>query len=132
MVIMESQLSILKALSDRNRLRIIAALSTHDELCACQITEFLNVSGATASRHLSQLVTAGILKNRKDGRWIYYWIDKAGKHHQPVTDWLKTGFKHSREVKKDLSALKKITSCDPEEICRRQRGETCCPVNKKN
>ena len=32
-------LNILKALADRNRLRIVTALNQHDELCACQITE---------------------------------------------------------------------------------------------
>jgi len=48
---MEKLLLILKALSDKNRLRIFYALLSYQELCACQITEFLNVAGATASRH---------------------------------------------------------------------------------
>ena len=52
---METTLEILKALSDKNRTRVVAALWRFDELCACQITEFLQVTGATASRHLSIL-----------------------------------------------------------------------------
>ncbi len=57
---MDDLLSILKALSDKNRLRIFCALLSYEELCACQITEFLQVTGATASRHLSIMVNAGI------------------------------------------------------------------------
>ena len=127
---MKTQLSTLKALSDRNRLRIVAALSIYEELCACQITELLKVSGATASRHLSQLVNAEILKSRKQGRWVYYWLDKTRPQHQPIVDWLQAAFVTSREIKDDRSALKKIITRDPEEICRNQRGDACCP--KKN
>ena len=129
---MKTQLSILKALSDRNRLRIVAALTAHEELCACQITELLQVSGATASRHLGQLVNAGILKNRKEGRWVYYWLDKSQQNHQPIMDWLRIQLSRSRELKKDKMELKKIIALDREEICRKQRGEACCPTKEKN
>ncbi|MCP4021796.1 MAG: winged helix-turn-helix transcriptional regulator, partial [Desulfobacteraceae bacterium] len=71
---MEKTLSILKALSDKNRLRITAALLHYDELCACQITELLQLSGATVSRHLSLLHQSKILGRRKDGRWIFYFF----------------------------------------------------------
>ena len=55
---MKNILSVCRALSDRNRLRIVAALAVHDELCACQLTEMLTVSGATASRHLVYCLAA--------------------------------------------------------------------------
>ena len=47
--------NIFKALGDRNRLRILAALLCHKELCACQIHEWLGVTGATASKHLGPI-----------------------------------------------------------------------------
>lgn len=62
---MEKVLSIMKALSDANRLRIVSALMAFDELCACQITELLQVSGATVSRHLALLVNAEVLESRR-------------------------------------------------------------------
>ena len=65
-------LEMLKALSDMNRLRIVTALGHYEELCACQITELLQVTGATVSRHLGILQHAGVLNSRKEGRWIYY------------------------------------------------------------
>ena len=73
---MNNTLEILKALSDRNRLRVVVALMHMDELCACQIVELLHVSGATASRHMSLLIHAGIVESRKDGRWVYYGLSK--------------------------------------------------------
>jgi len=50
---MKNTVSLLKALSDQNRLRVVAALLSEPELCACQIKELLNVTGATVSRHLA-------------------------------------------------------------------------------
>jgi ArsR family transcriptional regulator len=61
---------LFKALSDMNRLRIVVALGRYEELCACQITELLQVTGATVSRHLGVLQHAGVLKSRKEGRFL--------------------------------------------------------------
>ena len=69
---MTKTLEILKALSDMNRLRIVAALRRYDELCACQITELLQVTGATVSRHLGQMKAVGLVEDEKRGRMIFY------------------------------------------------------------
>ena len=81
---MEQTLNILKALADRNRLRIVIALEDYGEMCACQITELLQVAGATSSRHLSLLVNADIVKARKEGRWIF-----PGKNHRMSSGWMR-------------------------------------------
>ncbi len=128
---MKTMVNILKALSDRNRLRIMAALTTHRELCACQITELLQVTGATASRHLSVLSSSGLTISRKEGRWVYYRLpDDTGdlKNLATLLDWMKTEFSTSDDIKTDIETLKKITACDPEDLCRKQRGEACCPL----
>ena len=65
---MNTTARILKALSEPNRLRIVMALTDNRELCACQITELLRLSGATVSRHLAQLTLCGLLESRKEGR----------------------------------------------------------------
>ena len=119
-------LEILKSLSDMNRLRIVAALSRYEELCACQITELLQVTGATASRHLSVLQHAGLLTSRKEGRWVYYrLVYPAGT--EPVFHWLDASFAASLELQADLKALDEIVSVTREDLCRKQRGEVCCP-----
>jgi ArsR family transcriptional regulator len=124
---MDDLLSILKALSDKNRLRTFCALQSHEELCACQITELLQVAGATASRHLSLMVNAGILKSRKNGRWVYFRINTEDLSLNPVFKWVKQKLDSSNQVVKDLKALQQITLISCEKLCRKQRGNASCP-----
>lgn len=123
---MKQELEILKALSDRNRLRIVTALGQYDELCACQITEVLKVTGATVSRHLSVLQQAGLIDSRKDGRWVYYHLVPPTEM-KPIFQWLENSFAQSEELQADCHALKKIVRITREDLCRMQRGEECCP-----
>ena len=123
---METTLEILKALSDKNRTRVVAALWRFDELCACQITELLQVKGATVSRHMGILQKAGLVGSRKDGRWVYYSLNRpAGT--DSLFQWLEATFKASVALRDDAQSLEKIVGITREELCRRQRGEDCCP-----
>ena len=115
----------LKALSDRNRLRVVAALFQTDELCACQLVELLEVTGATASRHMSLLVRSGIVESRKEGRWVYYRLDASLDAR--LFQWLEAELTNAAELEADRNLLKEIVSCAPEDLCRKQRGEECCP-----
>jgi ArsR family transcriptional regulator len=125
-------LLILKALSDKNRLRIFYALLSYQELCACQITEFLNVTGATASRHLSLMVTAGILKNRKQGRWVYFRLNTEDTSLKPIVHWVKQKLGHSAQLKKDLEALNRIAVIPCEDLSRKQREGSSCSKKSGN
>ncbi len=128
---MDEPLLKLKALADKNRLRIFLALSRYDELCACQITELLQVTGATASRHLGILVSAGLLKSRKESRWVYFSLDDRCRDMDAILGWLLPHVQVSDQMKADLSALERIMAMDKEDLCRMQRGETCCPVKNR-
>lgn len=123
---MQNVLHQLKALADRNRLRAVAALMVEQELCACQLTELLGVSGATASRHLDLLVRAGLLKSRKEGRWVYFLLGDRLAGDNDLSLWLRSELKTDREVRADRARLKKITRLPKETLCRQQRGESCC------
>jgi ArsR family transcriptional regulator, arsenate/arsenite/antimonite-responsive transcriptional repressor len=114
-------LALFKALSDRNRLRVVAALMKFDELCVCQILELLQISGATASRHLSLLVQAGLLTSRKEGRWIFYRLQRGTASHQPLLGWLAQAIEGSADLQDDRRRLAAIEACEPEIICRQQR-----------
>ena len=122
---MKHMLSNLKALSDRNRLRVVAALLEVDELCACQVVELLQVTGATASRHMGLLLNAGLVESRKDGRWVYYRL--AGSVDPLLHRWLEQSLAASNELAADRLLLAQIVACEPEDLCRKQRGEACCP-----
>lgn len=123
---METTLEILKALSDKNRMRVVAALWRFDELCACQITELLQVTGATASRHMGVLLKTGLVDSRKEGRWVYYKLGKPAKT-ESLFQWLEGSLAGSDELVADFQALKKIVGITREDLCRQQRGEVCCP-----
>ena len=63
--------TLLKALSDRTRLRILALLAK-GEVCECEIHEALGIPQPTASRHLAYLRRAGLVTDRRKGLWVYY------------------------------------------------------------
>ena len=121
-------LAILKALSDGSRLKIIVALTRFEEICACQITEYCQVSGATASRHLSILASAGLVESRKEGRWVYYRLHRQQNSFQWILAGLSNHFANDARMNAELKNLQAIMNCDPEVLCRKQRGEQCCPM----
>jgi len=72
---LKRQTDTFKALSDKNRLRIIKMLQVKP-LCVCEITEILGLAASTVSTHLSILKNAGFIKDFKEGKWINYSINK--------------------------------------------------------
>ena len=66
---------MLKAMSDPKRLRIVDMLSC-GELCACEILEEFHITQPTLSHDMRVLVEAGIVTDRREGKNIYYTLDK--------------------------------------------------------
>ena len=116
---METTLNIAKALADGNRMRVIAALIEKDELCVCQITEMLRLSGATVSRHMSILQGARLVQSRKDGRWVHYRL--AESFPELLSQWLTVSLLNSAAIEADRKSLGLILSCDPDDLCRQQK-----------
>lgn len=79
-----------KALSDENRLRILAMVHEGEVACACgedgcdetrcmtDLVEVLGVSQATVSHHVKELVDAGLIITRKRGRWVHCQVNREG------------------------------------------------------
>lgn len=65
---------IFKALSDKNRLRILKALQSK-VLCVCEIRELLQLANSTVSQHLKILRESEFIIEQKDGRWVNYQIN---------------------------------------------------------
>lgn len=76
---------MLKAMSDPKRLRIVDMLSC-GELCACNILEEFNITQPTLSHDMKVLSEAGIIKDRREGKNIYYSLDKdaLARMHQEL------------------------------------------------
>jgi ArsR family transcriptional regulator len=60
-----------RALADPGRLRILAALG-RGELCVCHLVELLGLDQSTVSRHVAVLRDAGLVRQRREGRWVHY------------------------------------------------------------
>lgn len=73
---MNELLNIFKALSDETRLRIIKLLE-HGELCVCDIVAAFDMVQPKVSFHLGVLKKAGLVKDRKQGKWMHYRIDDS-------------------------------------------------------
>ena len=67
----EQALSLFRALGDETRLRLIERLR-EGEQCVCDLTDDLGASQSRLSFHLKALKDAGLVTDRKDGRWVYY------------------------------------------------------------
>ena len=65
----------LKAISDPKRLRIVDMLSC-GELCACKILEAFHITQPTLSHDMKVLIEADIVKDRREGKNIYYSLNK--------------------------------------------------------
>jgi ArsR family transcriptional regulator, arsenate/arsenite/antimonite-responsive transcriptional repressor len=63
-----------QALSDETRLRIIDLLRK-GERCVCELTEALDAGQSRLSFHLKVLKDAGLVTDRREGRWSYYQLD---------------------------------------------------------
>ncbi|MCU0302632.1 MAG: metalloregulator ArsR/SmtB family transcription factor [Thermoanaerobaculales bacterium] len=83
---LDAAITAARALGHPARLRTAAMLRT-GELCLCQITEVLGLAPSTVSLHLKELRRAGLVSERKDGRWVHFsladdpearrWLDTA-------------------------------------------------------
>jgi len=62
---------IFKALADETRLRILGLLTVR-EMCVCEVMVALRLTQPTASHHLRILENVGLVRDRKEGKWVFY------------------------------------------------------------
>lgn len=67
---------VFHALSDETRLEIVAMLAG-GERCVCDLMSALDAAQSRLSFHLKVLKDAGIVLDRRDGRWVYYTLNKT-------------------------------------------------------
>lgn len=82
-----------KALGNDTRIRILQALLIN-EMCVCDISSVLNMTDSAISHQLKVLKNAKLVKNRREGKVIYYSI---ADHH--VTKILNQTIEHIEESK---------------------------------
>src|SRR6185295_8372567 len=62
------------ALSDETRLSILQRLR-FGERCVCDLTDALDAAQSRLSFHLKVLKDAGLVTDRREGRWTYYTLN---------------------------------------------------------
>jgi ArsR family transcriptional regulator len=70
----EATLRLFRALGDETRLRLLAQLHGGEQ-CVCDLTDELEASQSRLSFHLKTLKDAGLVTDRREGRWVYYAIN---------------------------------------------------------
>jgi ArsR family transcriptional regulator len=65
------QSKFFKALVDKKRLHILRLLQVR-EMCVCELMTALELTQPTTSHHLRILEDTGLVKSRKEGRWVFY------------------------------------------------------------
>ncbi|MBN1633993.1 MAG: winged helix-turn-helix transcriptional regulator [Ignavibacteria bacterium] len=113
---MQKQEKIFKALSDKNRLRILKMLQKKS-LCVCEITEILKLAASTVSQHLSILSDAGLITGDKDGKWINYRLNLQPEDNSITSAllYVQMILENDEIIKNDLNMISDI-----------DRNKLCC------
>lgn len=69
--------AMFKLLGDPTRVRILFALLEGGELCVCDIAEIVDTTDTKVSQAMRLLRAAGVVRNRRDGRNIFYRLDDS-------------------------------------------------------
>ncbi len=77
---MDKTMQTFKALSDKNRIRILKLLESRP-LCVCEITDILGIAQSSTSEHLKILKEAALIKDKKDSYWVNYHLTKRTENN---------------------------------------------------
>ena len=93
------------ALADRTRLRLLN-LMEGGEVCVCYFVEILQEAQPKISRHLAYLRRAGVVRARRDGKWMHYSIERpSDPAAAAVLEATLASFKDDRQMQGDLRRL---------------------------
>ena len=120
-----------KALAHPARVRILAMLQG-GELCVCQLIAVVRLAPSTISAHLTELKRAGLVEDRKQGKWVHVRL-ADGPEAREVLANLFAAVPDDPQVKADLSVLKRLRRVELAVLTRagldlERVGITgCCP-----
>src|SRR5262250_76069 len=73
-VSLRKSVSLFHALSDETRLALLERLKSGEQ-CVCELTDVMKAAQSRLSFHLKVLKDAGLILDRREGRWMYYSIN---------------------------------------------------------
>ena len=105
----KSTLKRFKALSDMTRLRIFLILSEIEEVCSCNFAELFDFSAPTISRHTAILCEANLIRCRKNGRWVFFSLNKKNREVQQLLHMLRK-YVAKTEIAQDIARISNYQS----------------------
>jgi len=110
--------AVLKAAADPNRARILKMLEG-GELCVCQIVAVLGLSMSTVTKHLSLLRAAGLVDDRKAGRWVHFRLaeERINDYALPLLSLVRGWLKKDAVVRADSETVARVRRMPVEELC---------------
>ena len=105
--------TLFAALADRTRLRLLNLMNGR-EVCVCYLVGILRQSQPKVSRHLAYLRRAGVVKARREGKWMHYRIERpADAGAAAILNATLASFETDREMQTDRAKLDRAC-CRPE------------------
>ena len=113
--------SVMKATADPTRVRILKILEG-GEMCVCQVIAILSLGQSTVSKHLFLLRSAGLIKDRRDRKWIHYSLDRKSESPYAVRMLrnLRGWLKDDPVIAKDRERAAMARAIGPMAICERK------------
>jgi ArsR family transcriptional regulator, arsenate/arsenite/antimonite-responsive transcriptional repressor len=111
---MRELIKTFKALSDETRLRILNLLLER-ECCVCEVMQVLDISESRASRNLSALYDAGLLRLRRQGLWRLYSIERESlkPHYVDMMEAVKRALETDETAQLDKQRLQQAERIGP-------------------
>ncbi|MGB5891485.1 MAG: metalloregulator ArsR/SmtB family transcription factor [Thermoanaerobaculia bacterium] len=112
-MIVQDHVTITRALADESRLRTLMALR-HGDLCLCQVIDLLGLAPSTVSKHVSVLQRAGLVEQRKEGRWHFYSLAATGASAEVerALEWVKESLRDDPVILADAQKLEEVRQKD--------------------
>ncbi len=129
---------VMKAVADPTRVRILKILEG-EELCVCQIIAVIALGQSTISKHLFLLRAAGLIKDRKERKWVHYSLDGksrnpfAGEMLRNLRKWLNDDpvVLRDRERMATAKELGPAVICELGMVLPRGKASRCCPARNE-
>ena len=106
---MRELIKVLKAVSDKNRMRILKMLEKK-KMCVCELAAVLEIKQPSVSKHLSILKNAGLIQDERNAQWIDYSLckEKINKYAPDIQTSIENWLKDDAIIKRDLQKTKTL------------------------
>lgn len=121
---------VLKAVADKNRMRILKMLEKKN-MCVCELAAVLGITQPSVSKHLSLLKNAGLVRDERNGQWIDYNLcrEKVNQYAPVILKQIEAWVNDDPCVKHDKKTAAALCR---EEVCKKTSASKRANKRKGN